>query len=187
MARQEFLALNHGGTVPVLMDEDGTVVSESAAIVEYIEEVYPETSLLEGTAAERAEIRRLMLWFDLKFDAEVTSHIIFEKIVKRLMRAGEPDMDVIRCGLENIAYHLDYISYLGEQRRWLAGERFSYADITAAAHLSALDYTGDVPWAHFPQAKDWYARVKSRPSFRSILGDFIPGMPPPRIYADLDF
>ncbi|TNE36667.1 MAG: glutathione S-transferase family protein [Alphaproteobacteria bacterium] len=185
--RPEFLDLNHGGTVPVFVDEDGTVVSESMAIVEYLEEVYPEPSLLPGDAAARAEVRRICQWFDLKFDGEVTTMVLAEKVDKRLMKLGAPDLELVRAGLTNLAYHMDYVSYLSEERKWLAGDDFSLADIAAAAHLSAMDYIGDVPWVHFPAAKDWYVRVKSRPSFRSILADFIPGMPPPRIYADLDF
>jgi glutathione S-transferase len=185
--RPDFLELNHGGTVPVFVDEDGTVVSESGAISEYLEEVYPERPLLMGTPAERAEIRRIALWFDLKFNAEVTNLVLYEKVDKRLMKLGGPDLNAVRAGLDHIAYHMDYVSFLSEQRNWLAGDHFSMADISAAAQLSAIDYIGDVPWVHFPAAKDWYVRVKSRPSFRSILADFIPGMPPPRIYADLDF
>lgn len=185
--REEFLALNHGGTVPVLVDEGDVVVSESLAIAEYLEEAYPERSILPGDAAQRGEIRRIAQWFDLKFDAEVTTLVLFEKVDKRLMKLGPPDLQAVRAGLNNMAYHMDYLSYLSEQRNWLAGEDFSLADITAAAHLSSLDYIGDVPWVHFPAVKDWYVRVKSRPSFRSILADFLPGMPPPRTYADLDF
>jgi glutathione S-transferase len=82
---------------------------------------------------------------------------------------------------------LDYIGYLTEQRRWIAGDELTLADITAAAHLSCVDYLGDVPWSDHPNAKDWYARIKSRPSFRPLLGDHIPGAPPPPHYADLDF
>jgi len=193
--REEFLALNHGGTVPVLVDGDTgegagdheVVVSESMAIAEYLDETYPERPVLPGDPAQKAEIRRIALWFDLKFDAEVTTLVLFEKVDKRLMKLGAPDLEVVRAGLNNMAYHMDYLSYLSEQRNWLAGEDFSLADITAAAHLSSLDYIGDVPWVHFPAVKDWYVRVKSRPSFRSILADFLPGMPPPRTYADLDF
>ena len=87
----------------------------------------------------------------------------------------------------NIHTHMDYISYLVERRKWLAGHEFSLADITAAAHLSTLDYIGDVPWKDHESAKGWYARIKSRPSFRPLLGDRIPSAPPPSHYADLDF
>src|SRR3546814_441806 len=98
-----------------------------------------------------------------------------------------PNSGAIRAGLANIHYHLEYIAWLCDRRRWLAGDAFSRADIVAAAELSAVDYIGDVPWGDHGGAKDWYARVKSRPSFRAILADHISGVQPPKHYADLDF
>jgi glutathione S-transferase len=185
--RPGFLALNPAGDVPVLMETDGTVVCDSAAIAEYLEEVYPEPPMIGTAPAARAEVRRLVAWFDRKFNSEVTENLVGEKIVKRLSAAGQPDSTAIRAGLSNIQYHLAYIAYLMDRRVWLAGERMTLADIAAAAHLSCVDYLGDVPWDAHPGAKDWYARIKSRPSFRSILADQVPRMNPPKAYADLDF
>lgn len=185
--RPEFLALNPAGQVPVLAEPDGINLCDSQAIVEYLEDIQPEPNLLGRDPLERAECRRLMAWFDGKFHNEVTDFLLREKLLKRFMGMGEPRSDLIRAGRENIGYHLDYIGYLMERRNYLAGEVFSLADITAAAHLSCLDYLGDVPWDQFAGAKEWYARVKSRPSFRAILADHMPGLPPPRHYADLDF
>ncbi|MDP6344193.1 MAG: glutathione S-transferase family protein [Alphaproteobacteria bacterium] len=185
--RQDFLALNPAGQVPVLVEDDGSVLADSQAIAEYLEEICPEPPLLTGDAAGRAECRRLAAWFDGKFHAEVTHYLLREKLLKRFMGMGEPQSELIRAGRENIAYHLDYVGYLVERRNYLAGEVFSLADIAAAAQFSCLDYLGDVPWEKNQAAKDWYARVKSRPSFRPILADHIPGLPPPKHYADLDF
>lgn len=185
--RPEFLVLNPAGQVPVLAEPDGINLCDSQAIVEYLEDIQPEPNLLGRDPLERAECRRLMAWFDGKFHNEVTDFLLREKLLKRFMGMGEPRSDLIRAGRENIGYHLDYIGYLMERRNYLAGEVFSLADITAAAHLSCLDYLGDVPWDQFAGAKEWYARVKSRPSFRAILADHMPGLPPPRHYADLDF
>jgi glutathione S-transferase len=184
--RDEFLALNPAGEVPVLVDGD-TVVVDSQAICEYLDEVHRERPLVGATPIARAETRRLVAWFDLKFNAEVTRYIVDEKFLKRFLRMGEPDSQAIRAGHANIGYHLEYITYLCERRRWLAGDDFSLADIAASAHLSAIDYLGDVPWDRFADVKDWYARVKSRPSFRPLLADHIPGLEPPKHYADLDF
>jgi len=185
--RPAFLALNPAGEVPVLVEDDGTVLADHAVIAEYLDETCPDPPLIPGDAVQRAEIRRLARWFDVKFDAEVTRHLLGEKIFKRFLRRGEPDSRAIRAGLDNIHTHLAYLAWLAERRTWLAGDRFSLADIAAAAQLSAIDYLGDVPWPDHPAAKDWYARVKSRPAFRPILADHIPGIPPPRHYADLDF
>ena len=185
--RQDFLAMNPAGQVPVLTEPDGAVLSDSQAIVEYLEECHPEPNLMGHDPIDRAECRRLIAWFDGKFYNEVSEFLLREKLLKRFMGMGEPRSDLIRAGRENIGYHLDYISYLVERRNYIGGEVFSLADITAAAHISCLDYLGDVPWEHYPGAKEWYARVKSRPSFRAILADHMPGLPPPRHYADLDF
>jgi glutathione S-transferase len=185
--RPEFLALNPAGEVPVLIEPDGTVLAESSAIAEYVDEVYRERLLLGLNPVDRAEVRRLVAWFDIKMNHEVTENLVGEKLMKRLLGVGQPNSAAIRAGKANIGYHLDYIGYLIERRRWLAGDHFSLADIAAAAHLSAIDYLGDVPWEAHEPAKEWYARVKSRPSFRPILADHIPGAPPPPHYADLDF
>ncbi len=185
--RDDFLALNPTGQVPVLLDEDGMVLSDSWAISEYLDEIHPEPPLLGRSPAMRAETRRLVAWFDHKFYREVTINLVDEKIMKRFLGLGEPDSSAIRAGNHNIHYHLEYIGYLTERRRWIAGEELTLADIAAAAHLSCVDYLGDVPWDDHQPARDWYARIKSRPSFRSLLGDHIPGAPPPRHYADLDF
>jgi glutathione S-transferase len=185
--RTAFLAMNPAGDVPVLVEADGTILSNSQVICEYLEEVYPEVDLLGTDAMQRAETRRLVGWFDVKFNREVTDNIVGEKLMKRFLKLGEPHGPSIRAGSANIHYHLDYIGFLTEKRKWLAGEVFSLADITAAAHLSAIDYIGDVPWDEHHAARDWYSRVKSRPSFRSLLEDRIPGFTPVEHYENVDF
>lgn len=185
--RPEFLAMNPACKVPVLEDEDGAVIVDSYAIIEYLEERYPEPSLLGKTPAERAEVRRLAAWFDTLFGREVSAGLIDEKVYKKFLKMGQPESEVIRKACDNIHAHLDYVGYLADQRNWLAGESVSLADLAAGAHISSCDYLGDVPWSKHPRAKEWYARLKSRPAFRPLLADYIPGLPPPRHYADLDF
>jgi len=185
--RREFFILNPAGEVPVLVDENHTVVSHSTSICEYLEEVYPEQNFLGTTAADRAEVRRIIGWFDTKFHEEVTQNLLFEKIYKRLWQYGEPSSEAIRAGKRNIMYHLDYIAFLTKDQQWLAGDKITVADMAAAAHLSALDYLGDVPWEHNAKAKEWYAIVKSRPSFRHILMDRVMGVKPPSYYENPDF
>ncbi len=186
--RSDFIALNSAGEVPVLVEEGGTALADAAAIAEYLDEVHREPPLLPADPLARAEVRRLVGWFGGKFHAEVTDNLVGEKVFKRLSTAhGEPDSRRIRAGYANIHEHLDYVVWLTERRAWLAGPVFTLADIAAAAQLSCVDYVGDVPWENHPGAKDWYVRVKSRPSFRALLADHLPGVPPPRHYADLDF
>jgi glutathione S-transferase len=186
--RDEFFRLNPAGEVPVLMDENGLVISSSYAICEYLEEGYPtEPHLFGVSVAERAEVRRLMSWFDVKFYHEVAQGILFERVFRKLMHYGAPDTETIRESRRNIVHHLDYIAHLTQERPWLAGDHLTLADITAAAHFSVVDYLGDVPWEYAPRAKEWYAVVKSRPSFRPLLADRMRGFPPPSHYDDPDF
>ncbi len=185
--RDEFLGLNPTGNVPVLVEDDGSVIADSTVICEYLDELHPEPPLIGRGAATRAETRRLVAWFDKKFRTEVTDNLIGEKVFKQFLGLGEPSVEAIRAGLANLKTHLDYISWLADSRNWLAGDELSLADLAAAAHLSALDYLGDVPWENHARAKEWYARLKSRPSFRPLLKDRIPGLTPPKHYANLDF
>jgi glutathione S-transferase len=193
--REAFLLLNPAGTTPVLVEEGHPAVPGADIIAEYLDEMrgaeLDGRRLLPPEAGTRVEVRRLTGWFNLKFFEEVTNLLVVEKIYKRHMSVshggGPPDTQAIRAARSNMRYHLAYIGWLMRTRTWLAGERLSYADLAAAAHLSVADYLGDVPWSEDEGAKNWYARVKSRPSFRTILADILPGMPPSSTYADLDF
>lgn len=182
----DFLRRNPAGKVPVLRI-DGKVMAESAPICEWLEDMYPEPSLLPLTPDDRYEVRRLINWFDDKFHAEVTSKLLYERVNKKIMKKGYPDSSNVKAGAQAIKFHLDYMTWLLERRRWLAGDRMTLADFAAAAHLSCLDYISDVDWNRSDTVKDWYAKIKSRPAFRSILADQVPGFPPPSHYADLDF
>lgn len=185
--RPEFLALTTSGEVPVLVEDDDVVAAGTWTLIEYLEEAYPDSPMLPRAVAGRAEARRLTEWFLFKFDREVTANLVGEKLVRRLSGEGHPHASAIRAGLANIHYHLDYIAYLAERRPYLAGDHLTVADLAAAAQLSLIDYVGDVPWANNPEAKEWYARMKSRPSVRALLAETVPGCPPPPHYADPDF
>ena len=182
----DFLRRNPAGKVPVLR-LDGQIMSESAAICEYIEETRPEPPLMPKTPEARFEVRRLVGWFDDKFHHEVTSKLLYERVNKKMTGQGYPDSKNVKEGARAIKYHLDYMAWLLDHRRWLAGDQMTLADFAAAAHLSSLDYISDVDWNRSAAVKDWYAKIKSRPAFRSILADQVPGFRPPPHYADLDF
>ncbi|MEO1732948.1 MAG: glutathione S-transferase family protein [Pseudomonadota bacterium] len=182
-ADPDFLRRNPAAKVPVIR-LDGKMMAESAAICEYIEETRP---LMPSDPDGRFEVRRLIGWFDDKFHTEVTSKLLYERVNKKISGEGFPDSRNVKDGARAIKYHLDYMTWLLDHRRWLAGDVMTLADFAAAAHLSALDYISDVDWNRSQVVKDWYAKIKSRPAFRSILADQIPGFRPPPHYADLDF
>jgi glutathione S-transferase len=193
--REDFLKLNPAGTTPVLLEEAGPAVPGAGIIAEYLDETRGAASggpgLLPAQAGDRVEVRRLTHWFNSKFFAEVSHPLVHERLYKRFMSpvqgGGPPDTDLMRAARSNIRYHMAYIGWLVRMRDWLAGDRLSYADLAAAAHLSVVDYLGDVPWNEDAAARAWYARVKSRPSFRPLLADMLAGIPPSPTYADLDF
>lgn len=182
----EFLRRNPAGKVPVLRVE-GRLMSESQAICEWLEEAYPAPSLMPRDVDARYEVRRLCNWFDDKFHGEVTSKLLYERVNRKVQGTGYPDSKAVKFGTTRIKYHLDYMAWLLDQRRWLAGDSMTLADFAAASHLSCLDYISDVDWDRHAVVKDWYVKLKSRPSFRSLLADYVPGFPPPRHYVDLDF
>lgn len=178
--------LNPAGTLPVFLD-DGNVVVGHYAISEYLEETSTEVPLIYGTAKQKAEIRRMMDWFDNKFYREVYRNIVSEKVYKRFATGQAPDSKILKIGLNNLGYHLEYIEWLLGKHQYLVGENISLADLTAAAHFSIIDYLGDVPWDEFSMSKLWYSKLKSRPAFKDLLKDTIHGILPSRNYTNLDF
>jgi glutathione S-transferase len=188
-----FLVLNHAGETPVLVDsprdlaEGNCVVCGAGVILEYLEEAYGGPALLPEAPGERAEVRRLMAWFERLYAPQAGWPLLFERVEKRRRGLGSPDMGVIKDALLALRWHLDYVSFLAERRHWLAGQIFTLADVMAAAHLSCADYVCELPWDHFPEAKAWYARAKSRPAMRTILKERLPGTRPPPHYDDPDF
>lgn len=182
----DFLRRNPAGKVPVLR-YDNRLFSESQAICEYLDEVVPGPPLMPRDPEARYEVRRLCSWFDDKFNTEVTAKVMGERVWKKVQKKGYPDSKTVKEGLGAIKYHIDYMAWLLDSRRWLAGDVMTLADFAAAAHLSCLDYISDVDWHRSEAVKEWYAKIKSRPAFRSLLADQLPGVPPSPQYAELDF
>lgn len=193
--RKEFLTLNPAGTLPVLLAEGDVPVVGAAVIAEYLDEtrgaLKRDRRLLAENPIDRAEIRRLAEWYLVKAEGEVTRHLVRERVLKPLMPAnqggGSPDSAAIRAARANIRQHMKYTNWLAGTRNYLSGPRITYADLAAAATLSVLDYLGEIGWTEYPAAREWYTRVKSRPSFRPLLADRVRGLSPAPHYADLDF
>ncbi|MBP5698049.1 MAG: glutathione S-transferase family protein [Alphaproteobacteria bacterium] len=182
----EVRKISPSGELPVLVF-DGNVISGNYAITEYLEESNPQYKLMPEDLKERAEIRRIMDWFDIKFYNEVYKYIITEKIIKRFQLKQAPNSKILKAGLNNLKFHMEYIDYLADKNNYIAGNTLSLADLTVAAHLSVIDYLGDISWGEYKNAKLWYAKVKSRPSFKDILKDNIKGISPSVNYTNLDF
>ncbi len=193
--RREFLALNPAATLPVYVDDSMRALSGPAVLMEFLDETHGvlkrDRRLFAEDPFQRAEIRRLTEWFLAKMEQDVTRPLVRERVYKLQMTAaqggGAPDSKALRTARSNIRQHMKYLSWLAGSRPWLAGDRLTYADLAAAACISVLDYLGEIDWAETPIAKEWYQRLKSRPSFRPLLAERVRGLTPVSHYADLDF
>lgn len=188
---RELTKMNPSGMVPVLVETTAgqlpLVLCEPRAIIDHLDETNPEPALFAQDPVERAEARRLITWFERKFEFEAGGYILHEKIEKRLLGLGAPELANLRQGKDALKNHLFMLDDLLQAREWLAGKRLSLADFAAAAHFSVIDYFGDMPWREFPAVKTWYMKMKSRPCFRPLLNDRWPGLHPAGHYDDLDF
>lgn len=186
--RDEFIDLNPTGQTPVLVEEGrGTTLTHSAAICEYFEETVDQAPMISGTAANRAEIRRLTAWFDEQFYVQVVGPLLHERMEKRLVDRAAPDAGVLRQAMKAANQLLDYTDWLLDHRNWLAGPTLSLADLAGAAHISVADYLGGIDWRSHQATKGWYSGLKSRPSFRPLLSERMEVITPPAHYDKVDF
>jgi glutathione S-transferase len=176
--------------LPILLEEDGRAVTGLWAIIDHVEGLHPDPPLLSEDDAERAEALRLLDWAAYHFHEEVTKRIVFQKASQAhtgSLVKSTPDMQMVRLGRQALHRALASLGQLADGHGFLASRDVSLADLAMAAHLSALDYYGEVPWTEYPPIMEWYTRMKSRPSFRPLLADRVPGQPPVAHYAELDF
>jgi glutathione S-transferase len=186
--RDEFIDMNPAGQTPVMVDPGrGVLLIDSMAICEYLEETVDKSAMINGTAANRAEIRRLVTWFDTQFYRDVTGPLLFERMEKRVAHSQAPDARQLREAMKGAIRHLDYTDYLLDHRQWLGGATMSLADLAAAAQISVTDYLGGIDWKGHEQTARWYRGLKSRPSFRPLLSERMEMVSPPQHYDNVDF
>jgi glutathione S-transferase len=185
--RDELWALNAAGRTPVLEHSGKRIVlCDSRAICEYLEETVEQAPMLHGSATQRAEIRRLVALFDENFFQDVTAPLLHERMKKRLVYGQSPDSRTLREAMRLAHGHLDYLDWLIDNRSWVAGATLSLADLAAAAQLSVADYLNGLDWKDHRAAAHWYSVMKSRPGFRPLLAERMPGVHPPAHYAKID-
>ena len=186
--RDSFMDMNPAGQTPVMVETAKNIVLvDSMAICEYFEETVDRVAMINGAAAGRAEIRRLVSWFDHQFYRDVTAPLLQERMVKRLVHRTSPDAKVLREAMKAAIGHLDYVDWLLDHRHWMAGSTISLADLAAAAQISIADYLGGIDWKGHEATARWYRGFKSRRSVRPILAERMRGIEPPSHYEDPDF
>lgn len=168
----EFLAINPGGTVPVLELDDGTCLSECVAICRYLESLHPEPSLFGTTARQQALV---LMWASI-VDGEGMPAVAE---VLRNLSPGFRDHALpgplacaqipalVERGRRRSEQFFDRVEQQLRHQSWLAGEHYSYADISL---LVTTDFAGWVdidPVRTRPAFKRWYERVASRPAVQA--------------------
>lgn len=185
--RDDFLQMNPAGRTPVLHDGPrGVTLSDSQAICEFLEETVERNPMINGSAVNRAEIRRLTALFDENLYGDVTAPLLHERMKKRLIYRQPPDSRVLREAMKLAHGHLDYLDWLIDTRPWMGGATLSLADLACAAQISVADYLGGIDWKGHDQTRHWYSVMKSRPSFRPMLSEKMDSLPPPKHYAEVD-
>jgi glutathione S-transferase len=184
---EQLLKFNPAAELPIFVEPFNIVIAGIYPLIEYINDKHPQNNLIDNEPEKAAEVRRLLNWFNTKFYLEVSKIFLDEKLVRLLKNLGSPRMDFLRVAKSNLQHHMAYMSSLLHERTWLAYDKMSFVDFAACSHLSVLDYFGEIIWEQYPNVKEWYALMKSRPSFRPFLQDQVAGFSPPKYYSDLDF
>ena len=150
--------------LPIFADQDGTECVGLWAIVDHLEGNYPEHPLTPESAAARAESLKFVDWALGPLHENVTRKIVYEKASQRFTGAGAkraPDMILIRDGREALRAALGEIGAAADRNGYLAVRECTLGDLAVAAHISALDYFGEVPWAEHTAAAEWYMKMKA--------------------------
>ena len=185
--RVDFLRINPAGDLPVIVDDENTNIIGYEALAEYLDEKKIGKKLMGNSPKERLEVRRLCMWVGKKLQKEVMHNILDERVFKSLKENNQPSTLSLKAGRVNLKNHMSYFDWMLERKSFLGGNHFTLADISLSAALSSLDYLNEIDWKNYDKVKNWYAAIKSRPSFREILEENIYNISPSPHYKDLDF
>ena len=184
--QKDFLKINPAGHLPVLINEEGFPIIGANACLEYFQDLNLKPNLLGENYKDKAEIYRLYHWFDTLFKKEVLDPIVYEKVFSRVVDNITPNSSNIRAALQNLTFHINYLDYLLKQQDYLVTNSLTYLDFLASANLSVLDYLGLLNFEKNENIREWYSKLKSRPSFKTLLRDQIVGLNPDEKYKLID-
>jgi glutathione S-transferase len=162
----EFAALNPNRKMPVL-EEEGFVLWESNAILQYLAAKKPESGMLPTDARGRADIARWMCW-DLAHWDPACALLIFEQLVKKLLNLGDPDPKEIAKGHERFQTFAPVLDGHLKDRKYVMGDRLTVADFSIGAPLN-LASRADIPLDHYAHIRRWYAALTELPAWRKTL------------------
>jgi glutathione S-transferase len=187
--RESFLKMSPIGTVPLLVKKGSLFFPHSDLIVNHIIKNYDtDFSLIPEKEEDEVRVKSISTWFDEKFFHEVSKIFLYEKVIHTMKQDESPDVNSLNIARYNVHIHFEFLEFLLSQNAFLAGEKFTLADITAGAHISVLDYLSEIKWSNVSVLiKDWYSIVKSKIPFKDILLDRVPNIKPSITYEILDF
>lgn len=162
--KPEFLAKNPLGLLPVLELDDGTCLTESLAIIEYLEELYPAPPMLGATPLERARARELERICELGVLSPVGT--IFQNthpFMAGKLRQSPEAAENARARLEATLKVLD--ARIG-RHPFVAGERPTVADCTLLAAVEFAEFAGAPVTPSFANVARWFSAFRQRPSAR---------------------
>jgi glutathione S-transferase len=159
----EYLALNPTGRAPVLVDGD-FILWESNAIMQYLADRTPNR-LWPNDARDRADIMRWQSWQLAHWDKEGCEPLIIERLVKKFLNLGPPEMAVVAKGMESFNREARVLDAHLAKQSYLVGTEVTLADFSVAAPLF---YTkeAELPVAPYQHLRDWFARVSALPAWR---------------------
>lgn len=159
----EFLALNPTGRTPVLVDGDFTLW-ESAAIMQYLAGL-KSNALWPDDARTRADIMRWQSWQLAHWSKEACEPLIFERLVKPLLKLGAPDAACVAAGIEAFNREARVLDDHLAKRPYLVGSALTLADFSVAAPL-VYAKEADLPVAPYANLRAWFDRVFGLPAWR---------------------
>ena len=184
--QKDFLKINPAGHLPVLIDEQNNSIIGANSCLEFFKDLNLKPYLLGENYKDKAEIYRLYHWFETLFKKEVLDPIIYEKVFSRVVDNVTPNSSNIRLALQNLSFHINYFDYLLKNQDYFVTNSLTYLDFLASANLSILDYLGLLSFENNDNIKEWYFKLKSRLSFRTLLKDQIVGLSPDEKYKLID-
>lgn len=161
----EFLAMNPLGTLPVLALDDGTILTESMAICRYLEELHPELPLFGTTPLERAQIE---MW-NRRVELHLTRNQVDHFVHTNAFWTGRREQVEAYGQLAKDAAE-DVMGWLNEEladRQFIAGSKYSVADISAQCSILLGKNTGTPIPAGLPNLSRWWETVSARPTARA--------------------
>lgn len=159
-----YLSRNPGGQCPALELDDGTILTEITAICEYIEDTHPQPSLIGTSPLEKAKTRMWTRRVDLNIAEPLTNGFRFAeglKMFRDRIHCIPQAADDLKLAAQK---KLTWLDGQMQGRQFIAGDRFSLADILL---FCFLDFGTQVKQPLNPENGNimaWYERVKSRPS-----------------------